>query len=90
MVLHIALRVQDLDQHNPAIRYQMLKLTPRPPTAVERPNQSRIRRQVPHQRPKSPRRQSAPVEVEQIDPVFTQQVSLYLVPVLVEQETEAA
>lgn len=67
----------------------MLNLTPRAFTAVERPNQRRIRRQVPHQHPKSPRRQGAAVEVEQIDPVFTQKVGLYLVPVLVEQETEA-
>lgn len=68
----------------------MLNLPPRAATAVKRPNQRRIRRQVPHQQPEAPRRQSAPVEVEQVHLVFAQEVGLYLIPVLIEQETEAA
>jgi hypothetical protein len=39
--------------------------------------------------PQPPHRQSAAVEVEQIDPVDAEKVGLYLVAVLIEQETEA-
>jgi hypothetical protein len=68
----------------PQVSEEMIGVKPLRVTVIECPHQTRCHRQLPQQHTQSASRQRSAVEVEEIYPVFTQQVGLYLVAVLVE------
>jgi len=64
----------------------VLEVAPRPNAVVEGERRSRLDRKLPNEDTQPASRQRAAVEVEKVDSVETQQVSLYRVTVLVSDE----
>lgn len=85
-----ALGVQDLHQNDPQVSQQILDPAERTATAVERLSKFRVDRQPANQDAQPASRQSAAIEVDQVDVVLALKVGLYLVAVLFEQAIEAA
>lgn len=68
----------------PKIGQEMVRDRPLRATVVECTHQRRLPGELPDEHTQSANRQSAAIEVEQVHAVETQQVSLYLIAVLVE------
>lgn len=79
-----------LRPQRPQISYQMIAHRPLWASIIECPDQRRVVWQLLDEDTQPTRRHGSAVEVEQVDAIETEQVSLYRVALLMQQVTEAS